>query len=225
MLILVLLAIGFVVGHASIGEGLSWAKLARHEEHLLGLVAAHPILSPFIYLLFYTIWVALSIPEAAVITLVGGLLFGTLLGGAMAVLGSTAGAVMLFLIARSALGETMRRRAGAFLERIRPRLHRDGFNDMLALRLFPTPFWLVNLAAGVSGMRLLPFAAATLIGVIPATFVMAWIGAGAAGVLADGRAPDMRVLIVPSRAGPACSLGRSLPPAGRLALPSEAITV
>ncbi len=200
------MAIGFIVGHVSIGGGLSWAKLARHEEHLLGLVAAHPILSPLIYLLFYTIWVALSIPEAAVITLVGGLLFGTLLGGAMAVLGSTAGAVVLFLIARSAFADTMRRRAGAFLERIRPRLHRDGFNYMLALRLFPTPFWLVNLAAGVSGMRLVPFAAATLIGIMPATFVMAWIGAGAAGVLADGRAPGLGVLFSPRVLGPLVAL-------------------
>lgn len=200
------MAIGFILGRAGIGDGLSWARIARHEEHLLALVAAHPLLAPLGYVVFYTVWVALSIPEAAVITLVGGLLFGTLLGGAMAVVGSTVGAVLLFLIARTALGETVRRRAGAFLERIRPRLHRDGFNYLLALRLFPAPFWLVNLVAGVSGMRLLPFAVATLIGVIPATFIMASVGAGAAGVLANGQAPDMRVLVSPHILGPLVAL-------------------
>lgn len=198
--------IGFILGHAGVGEGLSWARIAHHEEHLLALVAAHPIAAPLVYVLFYTLWVAVSIPEAAVVTIIGGLLFGTLLGGAMAVLGSTAGAVLLFLIARSAFAETIRRRAGAFLERLRPRLHRDGFNYMLALRLLPTPFWLVNLAAGISGMRLVPFAAATLIGIMPATFVLAWVGAGTAGVLADGHSPDLGILFSARVLGPLAAL-------------------
>ena len=53
------------------------------------------------------------------------------------------------------------------------------------------PFWLVNLAAGLCGMRLLPFAAATVIGIIPATFVFASIGAGIGEVLATGGTPDL----------------------------------
>ncbi len=206
MLLLALGAIVVAAWHFGLGDALSWAGLARHQARLLALVAAHPVVAPLVYAALYAIWVALSIPEAALVTVAGGLLFGTILGGTMAVLGATAGAVLLFLVARSAFGETVRRRAGAFLDRLRPKLHRDGFSYLLALRLVPAPFWLVNLAAALSGMRLLPYTAATLIGIIPATFVLAWIGAGVAGVLADGRAPDLGILFSVHVLGPLLAL-------------------
>ena len=195
-----------VAWRVGLGDALSWAGLARHQARLLTLVAAHPVAAPLVYAALYAVWVALSIPEAALVTVAGGLLFGTILGGAMAVLGATAGAVLLFLVARSAFAEAMRRRAGAFLDRLRPKLHRDGFSYLLALRLVPAPFWLVNLAAALSGMRLLPYTAATLIGIIPATFVLAWIGAGVSGVLADGRAPDLGILFSAQVLGPLLAL-------------------
>jgi uncharacterized membrane protein YdjX (TVP38/TMEM64 family) len=100
----------------------------------------------------------------------------------------------------------MRRRAGTLLDRIRPGLHRDGFSYLLALRLVPTPFWLVNLGAALCGMRLLPFTVATLVGIIPATFVLAWIGAGVGDVLASGRSPDLSILFSAQILGPLSAL-------------------
>ncbi len=203
---LALAGLAFAAWRCGLGAALSWAELARHQARLVALVAAHPVLAPLIYAALYTVWVALSIPEAALVTVAGGLLFGTILGGAMAVLGATAGAVILFLVARSAFADAMRRRAGAFLDRIRPKLHRDGFSYLLALRLVPAPFWLINLAAALSGMRLLPYTAATLIGIIPATFVLAWIGAGVADVLTAGRSPDLGILFSVRVLGPLVAL-------------------
>src|SRR6185436_10443993 len=97
----------------------------------------------------------------------------------LAVVGATLGALALFLAVRHRLAGAMTAKAGRFLDRIQPSLERDGFLYLLAIRLVPIfPFWLVNLAAALSGMRLLPYAAATLIGCIPASFVYASIGAG-----------------------------------------------
>ena len=77
-------------------------------------------------------------------------------------------------------------------------LQRDGFSYLLAMRLIPAfPFWLVNLAAAIGGMRLLPYATATLIGIIPATLVFASLGEGWATVLAQGRRPDLMVAFSP----------------------------
>ena len=202
LIALVLAGLALAAWHSGLGETLSWRGLARHQARLVALAEDHPILAPLVYWLVYTVWVAVSIPEAALLTAAGGLFFGTLLGGAVAVLGATSGAVVLFLVARSALAGTMRRRAGPLLDRIQPGLHRDGFSYLLALRLVPTPFWLVNLAAAVCGMRLLPFTAATLVGIIPMTFVLAWIGAGVGDVLAAGRSPDLHILFSPSVLGP-----------------------
>jgi uncharacterized membrane protein YdjX (TVP38/TMEM64 family) len=206
LIVLVVAGLAYVAWHSGFTEALSWRGLARHQTRLLALVGDHPILAPVVYWLVYTVWVAVSVPEAALLTVAGGLLFGTVLGGTVAVLGATSGAVVLFLVARSAFAGAMRRRAGHLLDRIRPGLHRDGFSYLLALRLVPTPFWLVNLAAALCGMRLLPYTTATLVGIIPATFVLAWIGAGVGNVLAAGRSPDLSILFSASVLGPLAAL-------------------
>jgi uncharacterized membrane protein YdjX (TVP38/TMEM64 family) len=119
-------------------------------------------------------------------------LFGTTMGGLLAIIGATCGAVVLFLVVRNLLGDVVAARAGRLIARIRPGLERDGFNYLLAIRLVPVvPFWLVNLAPALVGMRLGPYALATLIGIVPSTFVFASIGAGLAVVLASGGQPDL----------------------------------
>jgi len=177
---------------------LSWVSLSRHQAELLAAVAARPIKAGGAYVVVYAILVACSVPEAAIVTVAGGLLFGAALGGALAVIGASIGAVVLFLAARYAFADLVAERAAPFMARIRPGIERDGFLYLLAIRLVPIfPFWLVNLAAAACDMRLLPFTLATVIGIIPGTLVYAAIGAGLAGVLASGGAPDFSVVFSP----------------------------
>ena len=193
---LLILAAAFAAIWASgLTHQLTWAGLGRNQALLAGWVGAHPLLAGAVYVGLYTVSTALSLPQAALLTIAGGLLFGTLAGGGLAVAGATAGACVLFLAARSALGEALSRRGGAAMAGVRDALRRDGFSYLLALRLVPLfPFWLVNLAASVCGMRLGVFAAATLLGIIPGTFVFASIGAGVGTVLAAGGTPDLSVI-------------------------------
>ncbi len=199
LLPLALLAAGLVAVWAlGLRQDLSWASLARHQAELLAAVAARPIETGGAYVVLYTILVACSVPEAAIVTVAGGLLFGTVLGGALAVIGATLGATVLFLAARTAFVDLMAARAAPFMARIRPGIERDGFLYLLAIRLVPIfPFWLVNLAAAACGMRLVPFVAATLLGIIPGTLVFAAIGEGVAGVLAKGGTPDFSLVFSP----------------------------
>src|SRR5690242_2697798 len=74
-----------------IGQWLNWSTLARHQMALTTWVQAHPFSAPSLYALVYVAVVALSLPEAAVVTVAGGLLFGTLLGGMLAIVGSSIG--------------------------------------------------------------------------------------------------------------------------------------
>lgn len=179
-------------------QDLSWADLAHHQADLLRIVAAWPITTGAAYVGLYTVVVACSVPEAAVVTVAGGLLFGTVLGTVLAVVGASIGAVILFLAARYALADVVASRAVSLMARLRPRLERDGFLYLLAIRLVPVfPFWLINLAAAGCNMRLLPFAAATLIGIIPGTAVFAAIGTGLADVLAKGQTPNLTVVFSP----------------------------
>ena len=147
-----------------------------------------------------------------------GLLFGTVSGGILAVAGSSAGAIALFLAVRYHLAEAIADRRGRFLDAVRRGLRRDGFSYLLAIRLVPAfPFWLVNLAAALSGMRLLPYAAATVLGIMPATFVYASIGAGLGDVLSTGGRPDLAVIFSPRVLGPLIGTCRIVAAAGCLA--------
>ena len=193
IVLLALLALAYAMGwhHA-----LSWDMLAARRAELQGAVAAQPFLAALAYVAVYAAAVAVSIPGAVVITVTGGLLFGTVLGTVLAVTGATIGAVLVFLAARSALRPLLARRVGPWLDRLRPGLEQDGFNYLLALRLIPVvPFWLVNLAPALVGMRLAPFALATFLGIIPGSAVFASIGAGIGHVLDTGGTPDLSLIV------------------------------
>ena len=120
------------------------------------------------------------------------------LGAALAVVGATLGACLLFLIARSALAPLVAHGVGPWLDRVRPGLERDGFWYLLSLRLLPVvPFWLCNLAPALAGMPFPAYAAATLLGIVPGTAVFAGVGAGLGQVLDAGGRPDLSVVLSP----------------------------
>jgi uncharacterized membrane protein YdjX (TVP38/TMEM64 family) len=166
----------------SLPDKLSLGELRAQRGVLQGLVHAHPLGSVFAYLVLYTLVVALSIPGALVMTLAGGLLFGAVEGGAAAVAAVTAGSVLMYLAAHTAVGESLRLwivERSPMLRRLEGDVRRHPFTTTLTLRLIPAaPICLVNLAAGFVRMPLLPYALATVIGVVPSTFLYASVGAG-----------------------------------------------
>jgi uncharacterized membrane protein YdjX (TVP38/TMEM64 family) len=158
---------------------LSFGNLLRHHDELRSLIAAHEAGALAAYVALYIAAVALSLPVGAYISMAGGMLFGAVIGGIAAVIGASIGAVLIFLIAKSALGEQLVRRAGPAAEKIAQGFREDAFSYLLFLRLVPAfPFWLVNLVPALAGVRLAPFAAATAIGIMPATFAFAFVGSG-----------------------------------------------
>lgn len=192
-----LLVIAVLIGVVATGvsDRLSWAELRDHLVGWRALAARQPNAAIALYLAVYTVSVAISVPGSVWLTIAGGLLFGTVEGAALAVIAATCGAIPLFLATRHALAPVLERRARPLLARVGPILERDGFSGLLALRLLPVlPFWVLNLAPALVGMRLAPFAAATLIGIVPATLVFASIGAGLGDVLATGVPPDPSVI-------------------------------
>src|SRR5262245_23835061 len=163
---------------------LSVETLVRHRAALDDFVDAHYAAALAVFVLVYVVAVSLSIPGALFLTIAGGLLFGTVVGGVAAVVAATSGATLVFLIARSAFGEYVVRRAGPRLSKIVSGFCADAFSYLLFLRLVPVfPFFLVNLAPALVGVRLATFVAATAIGIVPGTFVYASVGAGLDSVI------------------------------------------
>ncbi len=111
--------------------------------------------------------------------MLGGFLFGALVGTATTVVSATLGASLLFLAARSSLAATLRARAGPRMERFRAGFAEDAASYLLFLRLAPIfPFWLVNLAPALLGARFKTFFWTTLVGISPGAFAYALAGAG-----------------------------------------------
>jgi len=125
-------------------------------------------------------------PAAAALTLAGGFLFGWLIGAPLAVFSATAGATVVFLIARTALGETLARRNGKWLCKLREGFRADALTYLLFLRLVPAfPFWFMNLAPAMLGVPLRTFVTATALGIIPGTLAFSVIGSGLDSLLAE----------------------------------------
>jgi uncharacterized membrane protein YdjX (TVP38/TMEM64 family) len=181
------------------GHLLSLSALGERRETLLRLAHDHFLLTVLAYVGLYIAVVALSLPGATVMSLAGGFIFGWMLGGALVVLAATAGATILFLAARTAVGGMLRRRAGTTLQKVEAGFHQNALNYLLFLRLVPLfPFWVVNLAMALLGMRLLPFVAGTAVGIVPGTFVFTAIGSGLGDVFDAGANPTLADLVSPT---------------------------
>lgn len=180
-----LVALGLLAWAAGAADLLSFRAVAENRDALTQAVENNRTLAVAVYAVVYAVAVALSLPGGALLTILGGFLFGWLYGGGIAVVAATAGATGVFLIARSSLGETLAERAGPRLEKLRAGFSRDALSYLLFLRLVPAfPFWLVNLAPALLGMRLAPYVVGTFLGIIPGTFAFAFAGAGLDSVIA-----------------------------------------
>ena len=170
-------------------ERLSLDALRGYREDLTHLVQRNPVLAAAGYFIFYMVAVALSFPGASILTIAGGLMFGCVFGTLLAFAAATAGATLVFLIARTSLGQVLAERAGPRAQRLRAGFQEEGFSYLLFLRLVPLfPFWLVNLAAALFGVHLVTYVAATALGIVPGTFVLSYFGESL-GTAIEGEEP------------------------------------
>ncbi len=176
---------------------LNFAALAANHEWACALVDRAPVLAALAFVAAYSGLVALSVPGAALLTMASGFLFGTCLGTTYAVLSATIGATIVFGAARAGLAG-LAAKVGPQMRRIEAGFRQNALNYLLVLRLVPLfPFWLVNLVAGASGMRLSSYLVGTFVGMIPAAFVYASLGSGLGILVSEGRPPDLHILFRP----------------------------
>lgn len=171
-----IMAVGFSLG---LHKYLTLDTLVAQRATLQAYLADHTIAAFALFFLSYVVVVAISLPGASILTILGGFLFGWLIGGIITVLAATVGATAVFLVARTSLGEALRARTGPFLGKLANGFKEDAFSYLLFLRLVPVfPFWLINLAPAFLGVQTKSFFLGTLIGIIPGTFAFAFIGSG-----------------------------------------------
>jgi uncharacterized membrane protein YdjX (TVP38/TMEM64 family) len=185
-LVALVLAIGAVFA-LDLDSYLTLEELREHRETLAEFVERNTLLAALTYVVVYALAIALSVPGGAILTIAGGFLFGSILATILVVFAATLGATLVFLIAKTALGDPLRARAGPFLKRMEAGFREDALNYLLVLRLIPLfPFWIVNLVPAFLGVPLWTYVLGTFIGIIPGSFVFASVGAGIGSVLDSG---------------------------------------
>jgi len=174
---------------------LTLETLKRNRLQLVALYRDHPFAVAAAFIGVYIIQTALALPGAAILSLAAGAVFGVALGTAYAVTGATIGATVSFIVARYLFRDTIQGTFGPRLVKINRELATAGFNYLLFLRLVPLfPFFLVNLAAGLTRLPLRIFFFGTLLGIIPGGFVYCNAGAGLAAIERIGDILSVRVL-------------------------------
>lgn len=172
--ILALLLIGAIAAYFifDLGQILSLENFKASQAEIVAAKDANPALYIAGFFLLYVAVTGLSIPGAAIMSLVAGALFGVVIGTLIVSFASTMGATLAFLSARYLLRDWVQARFGERLRAIDDGLEKDGAFYLFTLRLIPIfPFFVINLLMGLTRIKTPTFFWVSQLGMLPATIV------------------------------------------------------
>lgn len=200
--------LAIIAGGLAVGYGLGWheylslGELAARKDDLQAYAASYGVLAPVLFGLLYMVATAFAFPAAGALTVFGGFLFGWAVAGTVVAVSATIGATLIFLAARSALGDALRSRVRGRAAALSKGFEDNAFGYLLVLRMTPVlPFFVVNVAPALFKVRLSTYVATTFFGILPGTFVLAYLGAGVDSVLTAaneaGETPTLADIVTP----------------------------
>ncbi len=172
--ILVLVLLGAIAAYFifDLGQVLSLENFKASQADIVAAKDANPVLYIAGFFLLYVAVTGLSIPGAAIMSLVAGALFGVVIGSIIVSFASTIGATLAFLSARFVLRDWVQTKFGERLRAIDDGLEKDGAFYLFTLRLIPVfPFFVINLLMGLTRIKTRSFFWVSQLGMLPATVV------------------------------------------------------
>jgi uncharacterized membrane protein YdjX (TVP38/TMEM64 family) len=172
--VLALVLIGAIAAYFifDLGQYLSLENFKASQADIVAAKDANPALYIAGFFLLYVAVTGLSIPGAAIMTLVAGALFGVVLGTLIVSFASTMGATLAFLSSRYVLRDWVQGKFGERLRAVDDGLEKDGAFYLFTLRLIPVfPFFVINLLMGLTRIKTGTFFWVSQIGMLPATIV------------------------------------------------------
>lgn len=165
------------VAYTQFGDALSLSSLAKQEVQLRELQQQHPVLVYGGAFLAYVVVTGLSLPGAAVLTLVFGWYFGFRDGLILVSFASTAGATLAFLLSRFLFRDAIQSKFGKRLESFNESLEREGPFFLFTLRLIPAvPFFVINAVMGLTPIKTRTFWWVSQLGMLAGTAVFVYAG-------------------------------------------------
>ena len=192
------LGVIFAIHASGLPSSLTLDTLRTNRQEMVTFVSNNYALSALAFIGVYVLVVALSLPSALLLTLSGGFLFGAAAGTVFTLVGATVGATLLFLFARTMMGDNAMAHFGKTGAKLACSIRANAWSYLLVLRLLPLfPFFLVNVIPAFAGVRLSTFVITTFLGIIPATIVFSLSGAGLGGVLDQGNSITINSILTP----------------------------
>jgi pyruvate/2-oxoglutarate dehydrogenase complex dihydrolipoamide dehydrogenase (E3) component/uncharacterized membrane protein YdjX (TVP38/TMEM64 family) len=173
---------------------LSLEFIKSQQGQLEAWRASKPLVAALTFFGIYVATTALSLPGATLLTLAAGAIFGLGWGSLITSFAASIGATLAFLIARAVLRDWVQARFGERLAAINDGVRKDGAFYLFTLRVVPLfPFFLVNLAMGLTSIRALTFYGVSQLGMLPGTLVYVNAGTQLARIdkLADVASPGV----------------------------------
>lgn len=171
---LVLVLLGAIIAYFvfDLGAILSLENFKASQADIVAAKDANPALYISGFFILYVAVTGLSIPGAAIMSLIAGALFGVLMGTIIVSFASTMGATLAFLSARFVLRDWVQGKFGERLRAIDEGLEKDGAFYLFTLRLIPVfPFFVINLLMGLTRIKTRTFFWVSQLGMLPATIV------------------------------------------------------
>lgn len=178
LLLLIFIIIVFIAAKfTDLGSFFTIENIYSYNLFIAKYIEEHFLLASIAYILLYIFLIAFSIPGASVMSLAGGYFFGIFPGLIYINFSAVAGATLAFLVARYILGDFIQKKYGDKLEFFNSEIEKNGHMYMLTLRFIPLfPFFLVNLLAGISQIKLSTYIWTTALGIFPASIVFTYTG-------------------------------------------------
>jgi uncharacterized membrane protein YdjX (TVP38/TMEM64 family) len=172
-LVFACLLAGFVGFYAfGLQEHFAWESVRSNVGDFKAQVDDNLLVAALLFFVLYAVMAALSVPAAWVLTLVAGALFGRVLGTGVALLAATVGATLAFLSSRFLFRDWVQAKLGTHLDAFNRGVEKDGAFYLFSLRLVPLfPFFLINLAMGLTPIRTWTYFWVSLVGMLPGSFL------------------------------------------------------
>ena len=156
-----------------VGGGEKYLDIHLYQD----LFQRSPMATAAVFLLVFFIGTSCSLPVTAALSVAAGIVFGFITGFAVSSLATTLGGAVSMLSTRYIFHDFIRQRFPAQIEMVNKGVEKEGAFYVFGLRMIPViPFWTLNLAMGLTSMRVSVFTLATMLGMIPVLLILTYTG-------------------------------------------------
>ena len=155
--------------------------ITQYHTELLDFIENKFFSSLILFIIIYVVSIAISLPIGSFLTFIGGYIFGAYYGFFSVIIGATVGALILFVIIKAGILRTIGsiHQKSELINKIKFGIDKNIWSYLFLIRFFPIfPFWFVNIAPAILGVRLLPYTVTTFFGIMPGSLSIILIGSG-----------------------------------------------